>query len=130
MKLMDVLWSLDCREDGLRPSAYGLAATGVKYLNDPKMIKEFYKEFVQEIQQHGMLPGFDKTLVKGFLKDPGLAADYLLAAELHGKQLSNDKVRAWLDSLPNVLASYIAQDFISTYDSIIKGKPGEPDKNP
>ena len=122
MELIDLLRSLERDESGLKLSAYGLAATGVKYLNDPKMIKEFYKEFTREIRRYGVLPGVDKTLVKGFLKDPTRAADNLLATELHNKELSNDKVRAWLDSLPNVLASYIAQDFISNHDRIIKGK--------
>ncbi len=122
MELIDLLQSLERDESGLKLSAYGLAASGVKYLNDPKMIREFYKEFTREIQRYGMLPGVDKALVKGFLRDPARAADHLLAAELHNKELSNDKVRAWLDSLPGVLASYIAQDFISDYKRIIKGK--------
>ena len=124
MELIDLLRSLERDESGLTLSAYGLAATGVKYLNDPKMIREFYKEFTREIQRHGMLPEVDKTLVKCFLKNPARAADDLLAAELHNKELSNDKVRAWLDSLPSVLASYMAQDFSSTYNSIIKSKHG------
>ncbi len=113
MDLTELVSSIEWQDSGLKPSAYELANAGVKYLNDPTMIKEFYKEFVNDLQRYGMLPGVNTAMIKNAIKNPVRAADDIIAAELHDKRWSIEKVGIWLDSLPKVLASYIAQDIVS-----------------